>query len=212
MEQNPIEYNEIKKLAALMTAEGIPFERREMYNGEMLILWSKGGNCLADVVEHDYSHGSEEDLLEIMGAMTEEESSRDSTLGSLTAEDVLKRFKYCYEHSVDTLPTVDGYLAKITAHEKLKAFINDPRNMLLTDEEAITLFLQENFAILCNIAPSLINYLAKCSVLLEHKVNVKDEYLITVQDWLKGEIHKDNQFHPELKDKMLDNITRALEI
>lgn len=212
MEQNQTKYNEIKKLAALMTAEGIPFERREAFDGEMLILRSKEGNCLADVIEHEYSHGSEEDLLEIMGAMTEKEYSRDSTLGSLTAEDVLERFKYCYEHSTDTLPAVNSSPAEITAHEKLKAFINDPSNMLLTDEGLITTFLMRNPAILGDVLPSLVNFMAKRFFSLEHKVNVKDEYLLTVQDWLKGEIHKDKQFHPELKDKMLDNIARALEI
>ena len=53
---------------------------------------------LADVIEHCYSYGEENDQLEIMGAMTKEEREQDSVLGRLTAEEVFRRFKYCWEH------------------------------------------------------------------------------------------------------------------
>lgn len=33
-----------------------------------------------------------------MGGLTEEEMEYDSVLGYLTAEEVFKRFKYCWEH------------------------------------------------------------------------------------------------------------------
>lgn len=209
MQENQTKYNEIKKLAALMTAEGVPFERKRMFNGEMLILWGKDGRCLADAIEHDYSYGSEDDLLEISGAVAEKELGRDP-VGNLTAEEVLRRFKYCYENNTSILPVVDS--SPTTAHEKLAAFVADPRYTQLSDEDMIVLFLQENFASLCDIMPSLVNLMAKRCISLEHKCNVKDEYLTTVQNWLKGEIHKDEQFHPELKDKMIDNIRKALEI
>lgn len=52
-----------------------------------------------DVIEHWGSYGNEDDLLEIMGALTEEEYKDDSVLGHLTAEEVFKRFKYCYENN-----------------------------------------------------------------------------------------------------------------
>lgn len=52
-----------------------------------------------DVIQHFGSYGESEDLLEIMGALTEEEREDDSVLGCLTAEEVFKRFKYCYEHN-----------------------------------------------------------------------------------------------------------------
>lgn len=53
---------------------------------------------LADVIQHNGSYGSEQDLLEIMGGLTEEEMEYDIVLGYLTAEEVFKRFKYCWEH------------------------------------------------------------------------------------------------------------------
>lgn len=54
----------------------------------------------ADVVEHICSFGNEDDLLELMGATTEEESEKEGkyVLAWLTAEEVFKRFKYCWEH------------------------------------------------------------------------------------------------------------------
>lgn len=59
----------------------------------------KNGKVLCDAVEHTLSYGNKEDLLEIMGGLTEEEQENDSVLGYLTAKEVFKRFKYCYEHS-----------------------------------------------------------------------------------------------------------------
>lgn len=53
---------------------------------------------LADAIEHRGSYGNEQDLIEIMGGLTEEEMEYDSVLGYLTAEEVFKRFKYCWEH------------------------------------------------------------------------------------------------------------------
>lgn len=53
---------------------------------------------LADVIQHNGSYGHEQDLLEIMGGLTEEEMEYDSVLGYLSAEEVFKRFKYCWEH------------------------------------------------------------------------------------------------------------------
>lgn len=53
---------------------------------------------LADAIEHCYSIGCLADKLEIMGGLTDEEMEYDSALGYLTAEEVFKRFKYCWEH------------------------------------------------------------------------------------------------------------------
>lgn len=57
---------------------------------------------LADVIQHDGSYGNGQDLLEIMGGLTEKEKEEDNVLGYLTAEEVFKRFKYCYEHKTST--------------------------------------------------------------------------------------------------------------
>lgn len=53
---------------------------------------------LADVIQYRGSYGNAQNLLEIMGGLTEEEMEYNSVLGYLTAEEVFKRFKYCWEH------------------------------------------------------------------------------------------------------------------
>lgn len=57
---------------------------------------------IADVIQHCYSYGNQQDLLEIMGGLTEKEMDYDDVLGYLTAEEVFKRFKYCWEHQTST--------------------------------------------------------------------------------------------------------------
>lgn len=57
---------------------------------------------LADVIQYDGSYGNGQDLLEIMGGLTEKEKEEYNVLGYLTAEEVFKRFKYCYEHKTST--------------------------------------------------------------------------------------------------------------
>lgn len=54
---------------------------------------------LCDVIYHIGSYGFDQNQLEIMGALTNEENEDDSVLGYLTADEVFKRFKYCYEHN-----------------------------------------------------------------------------------------------------------------
>lgn len=56
-------------------------------------------NKYIDVIEYFGSYGQENDLLEIMGGLTIEERENDIVLGYLTAEEVFKRFKYCYENN-----------------------------------------------------------------------------------------------------------------
>ena len=42
-----------------------------------------------------------------MGALTEEEMKNDDVLGFLTAEEVFKRFKYCYENNTNVYVEVE---------------------------------------------------------------------------------------------------------
>ena len=87
----------IDKLAKLLDKAGIPYERRPMWGGEQIRI----GN-LCDAVCHDFSYGNEDDLLEIMSAVTEEEESEHGgVLGFLTPEEVAKRFVYCYKYNTD---------------------------------------------------------------------------------------------------------------
>lgn len=94
-----MKYAEIHKLIQLLLTARIPFTFKPHFDGCIVALNSKEGFILADAIEHKYSIGHENDLLEIAGAITEEELKRDSVLGNLTADEVFERFEYCYECS-----------------------------------------------------------------------------------------------------------------
>lgn len=82
----------------------------------------------------------------------------------------------------------------------------------LSDEEWIIGFLKSRPDVLANTISTLCMLNYKSVLSLEHKVRVKDEYLNCVKDWIQGKIHKDGEFHPELRDKMVENIDRALGV
>lgn len=92
-------YNEIFKLKELLEKENIPFEFKNIYDGYQVIIRNSNKFKLADAIEHNFSYGNEEDLLEIMGGLTEEEEEFNNVLGYLSSEEVFKRFKYCYENN-----------------------------------------------------------------------------------------------------------------
>lgn len=96
------EYTEILKLKKMLEEAKIPFEftddffdLRDYDNPAYQIRLSPD----VDVIQHNGSYGEEQNLLEIMGGLTAEERKVDSVKGYLTAEEVFKRFKYCYEHN-----------------------------------------------------------------------------------------------------------------
>ena len=91
-----MECNCINKLAELLDEAGVPYTRNPIWGGEQSRI---GAHC--DAVCHNFSHGNEDDLLEIMGALTKEEMELDSVLGWLTPEEVAKRFEYCYRNNTD---------------------------------------------------------------------------------------------------------------
>lgn len=109
-----MKYTEILKLKEMLEEANIPFTfTDDSYNikeklgknpaKEAFYQWLYPAyqirlGDLADVIEHRGSYGNEADLLEIMGGLTEEEMEYDIVLGYLTAEEVFKRFKYCWEH------------------------------------------------------------------------------------------------------------------
>lgn len=122
-----MKYTEILKLKDMLEKANIPFEftddfwgvnklnKRgktnpyfaELYRNKYPAYQIRLGN-LADAIEHDGSYGNEQDLLEIMGGLTAEEQLSDSVLGWLTAEEVFKRFKYCYENNTSTYEENDN--------------------------------------------------------------------------------------------------------
>lgn len=91
-------YKEILKLKVMLEEANIPFDFEPLHGGYILIIRSKKRR-LYDCIEHMGSYGNEQDKLEIMGALTREEYKNDSVLGDLSAEEVFRRFKYCYEHN-----------------------------------------------------------------------------------------------------------------
>lgn len=112
-------YTEILKLKEMLEEANIPFTftddffgaKKKLETGATIAKFVYGGQYpayqirlgdLADAIEHCYSYGNQRDLLEIMGGLTDEEMDYDSVLGYLTAEEVFKRFKYCWEHQTST--------------------------------------------------------------------------------------------------------------
>lgn len=92
---------EFNKLEDMLVKANIPHINKPFNwgNGRQIILFDKNNSRIADAVCHMGSYGHEQGLLEIQGAITEEEEQEDSVLGYLTAEEVFKRFKYCYENN-----------------------------------------------------------------------------------------------------------------
>ena len=93
---------EFTKLERMLSEAGIPFSTHYDMDRDIHHIWvflTKGRYLSA--IWGKYTYGSERGLLEIMGGLTRAEYSEDQVRGWLTAREVFKRFKYCYEH--DTL-------------------------------------------------------------------------------------------------------------
>ena len=72
----------------------VPFEWKEFDKPSkqgFQILYPNDKNRVCSVIEHSFSYGSQEDLLEIQGLLTADEEECDSVLGNLTADDVFQR-------------------------------------------------------------------------------------------------------------------------
>ena len=96
------EYNEIFRLKEMLEKAEIPFEFRNLFDG-FQICYPRNNKSEDDfvrecsVIEHEGSYGHSQDLLEIMGLLTEEESKYDEVVGYLSAENVFERIKNNYE-------------------------------------------------------------------------------------------------------------------
>lgn len=115
-----MKYTEILKLKDMLEKANIPFEFTDdlfgVIDDETLWVPKSGyypayqiriGN-LCDAIEHCMSYGNEQDLIEIRGGLTAKEQLDGSVLGGLTAEEVFKRFKYCYENNTSTYKENDN--------------------------------------------------------------------------------------------------------
>lgn len=87
-------YNEILRLKGMLEKEKIPFEFSKVFGGYHIV-YSKNHFTECSVIEHDFSYGREEDLLEIQGLLTKKEykETQDTVIGYLTAENVFQRIK-----------------------------------------------------------------------------------------------------------------------
>ena len=99
-------YQEILVLDKLLDYANIPHETKRLFDGWQII-YPKDGACrICDAIEHFGSYGSEQDLLEIMGLISDEEEKYDSIVGFLTANDVFERIKNHYESNGGTVKNV----------------------------------------------------------------------------------------------------------
>ena len=100
-------YKEILRLKKMLENANIPFKFSDDFFGKDTKEYQIILNNDIDVVEHHGSYGNEDDKLEIMGALTIEEMECNSVKGWLTAEEVFKRFKYCYENNTNVFNVED---------------------------------------------------------------------------------------------------------
>lgn len=98
-----VEFNEIFKLKSMLDTANIEHEfydrsiflkNIQQLHYQIIIYKDKNKEQrLISVIQGSYTYGGDEDLLEIMGCLTEEESKHDSVVGYLTAEEVFDRIK-----------------------------------------------------------------------------------------------------------------------
>lgn len=91
-------YKEIYLLKEMLEKENIPFIFRDLFDG-FQICYPNIKNKICSVIEHNGSYGHNQDKLEIMGLISDEETS-DDVLGYLTAENVFNRI---YKHYVENI-------------------------------------------------------------------------------------------------------------
>ena len=90
--ENKEKYNEIIRLKGMFEKAKIPFEFSKIFGGYH-ITYPSNKFCICSVIEHDYSYGNEQDLLEIKGLLTKNEKKYDYVLGYRSAEEVFKRIQ-----------------------------------------------------------------------------------------------------------------------
>ena len=102
-------YTEIFKLKDLLETTHIPFEFAdesfdlgdglafEKYHIEYPCSYKENQDRVCSVIQGWGTYGAENNLLEIMGLLTDEEEKDNSVAGWLTAEDVFNRIKKHYE-------------------------------------------------------------------------------------------------------------------
>ena len=90
--ENKEKYNEIIRLKCMLEKAKIPFEFSKIFGGYH-ITYPSNKFRICSVIEHNYSYGNEQDLLEIKGLLTKNEKKYDYVLGYRSSEEVFKRIK-----------------------------------------------------------------------------------------------------------------------
>ena len=86
-------YTEILKLRQMLCKAGIPHTLSRMYDGWQIIYF-RGKEQVADVVQHGFSYGAEKDMLELQGLLLKpQEKEYDDVVGYLSANEVFKRIE-----------------------------------------------------------------------------------------------------------------------
>lgn len=74
-----------------LKSKKIKYQRKDMDDGEQIIVYDEEGHRLWDAICTKYSFGREKGLLEIMGDIVDEKRVGDRVEGWLTAQDVIDR-------------------------------------------------------------------------------------------------------------------------
>lgn len=98
MYETKAKYHEILVLEVMLYQAKIP-HTFEPHMGGWHIQYPDAEKCVCSAIEHNGSYGRYEDLIEIMGLLTEEEKMYDNVCGHLTAENVFERIKTHYENN-----------------------------------------------------------------------------------------------------------------
>lgn len=94
-----VKYSAIYNLAACLETKEIPFHFKQLpEQGGFKILYPAENSVVCSIVEHDFSWGSEENLLEIYGLNEKGERNFDEAIGNLTVEEVLEIIEKDYNN------------------------------------------------------------------------------------------------------------------
>lgn len=101
-----VNYKEIFKLKVMLDNANIPYEfldrswvllnKIEHPSYQIIVYKQNSEDRLISVVEGYGTYGEQEDLLEIMGCLTEKEEQEDRVLGHLSADEIFERIKKNY--------------------------------------------------------------------------------------------------------------------
>lgn len=102
-------YSAIHYLAAELEEKEIPFHFKQLpEQGGFQILYPKENSVVCSIVEHDFSRGHEENLLEIFGLNEKGERNFDDAIGNLNVEEVLEIIQKDYNNYYQKLDEMEN--------------------------------------------------------------------------------------------------------